>query len=162
MIKVGTNRLFVIIASLHFKQMITSQQDLKLHIESSAELQTMDRSVVEIHIGDNCCNDIEEFIIRDYRQLMVLEVGDGSCRSVNTFVVEDCNILQRISIGKGSFTSVPNWNELKDKEMEEKLNRTDRTFTVRNCNMIDKIVIGEGSFVDYAGGFTVESVYVIL
>lgn len=161
MIEVGTDRYYVIIASLHFKQLITSQQDLKLQIESSAELQTMDSNVVEIHISDNCCNDIEELILRDYRQLMVFEVGDGSCSNVNTFIVDNCTILQHITIGKGSFTSVPNWSELKDDDAEANLNRTDRTFSVSNCSMLNKIVIGEGSFVDYAGGITLESLCLV-
>ena len=148
------------IASQNFKQMLlASNNDVKLVVRSKHDLENINDNTVEIRIEDDCCNDISELKISGCKKLMKLEVGNNACQNVDTVIIEDCNILQRISIDKDSFTSIPNWRELKDDDVE-RLNKPERSLTIRNCLMLEKIIIGEGSFVDYAGSFSLTSILV--
>ena len=68
----------------------------------------------EIHIGNDCCEEVEEVTIVGLRQLREITIGENSFTkkgykpedgtdASRRFCLKDCEFLQELQIGAGSF-----------------------------------------------------------
>ena len=107
-------------------------------IHSVDEMMRMDRSVEELIVDCNSCND-DRFTMLDlfsFVNLKLLEVGDFSFACVNEVKLIGLKMLERVLIGKHCFI---------------KSYHTDpnRHFYLKDCERVKELKIGCWSFMDF-------------
>ena len=120
---------------------------LQATISETRELANLNVQVTELVIQSNCCNDVTEFDLSQFKRLSSLEIGDDCFGSVKTFNIDGLRSLKRLKIGKNSFT------EKKNSKGED----ASKSFHVLNCEQLQSIEIEPYSFSDYAGGFELKN-----
>ena len=105
-------------------------------------------NVTNLLISSNSCNILTSLNLNEYKLLKSIEIGDNCFENVNEFVIDGLNELKSLKIGKNSFTLVKkgNWDN-------DKAENSYRSFGILNCIELKSIEIGSFSFSDYGGGF---------
>ena len=131
---------------------IEPTSDLKIRINNSIELKSMNMNVTNLIISSNSCNELKSLNLNEYRYLKSIEIGDDCFENVKLFKIDGLNELKSLKIGINSFT------HLKSSNWEwSKANNTNRSFSILNCIELESIEIGEYSFSDYGGGFELKN-----
>ena len=120
---------------------IEPTSDLKITINNSIELKSMNMNVTNLIICSNSCNELKSLNLNEYRYLKSIEIGDKCFSNVDLFNIDGLNELKSLKIGMNSFTS-----KIGD-------NNPSRSFIISNCAELNSIEIGRYSFSDYGGGF---------
>ena len=106
-------------------------------------------NVTNLLISSNSCNILTSLNLNEYKLLKSIEIGDNCFENVNEFVIDGLNELKSLKIGINSFTHLKSG----DKWDNDKANNTNRSFSILNCIELKSIEIGSFSFSDYGGGF---------
>ena len=120
---------------------------LQATISETKELENLNLQVTDLVLHSNCCNDVTEFDLSQFKRLSSLEIGDDCFGSVKTFKIDGMRSLRRLKIGKNSFT------EKKNGKGEDTL----KSFHILNCEQLQSIEIEPYSFSDYAGDFELKN-----
>ena len=120
---------------------------LQATISETRELGNLNVQVTELVLQSNCCNDVTEFDLSQFKRLSSLEIGDDCFGSVKTFNIDGLRSLKRLKIGKNSFT------EKKNSKGED----ASKSFHILNCEQLQSIEIEPYSFSDYAGEFELKN-----
>ena len=109
-------------------------------------------NVTNLLISSNSCNILTSLNLNEYKLLKSIEIGDNCFENVNEFVIDGLNELKSLKIGKNSFTLVKkgNWDN-------DKAENSYRSFSILNCIELESIEIGHHSFSDYGGGFELKN-----
>ena len=126
--------------------------DLKINVNESLALESLNLQVTDLVIASNCCRDVDTLDLNKLVWLRSLEIGEGCFGFVKTFKIDGLNHLKSLKIGKSCFT------ELKQDEWEaswdqtyRKANNPSKSFQIVNCEKLKSIEIGEFSFSDFGG-----------
>ena len=116
----------------------TSISDLK-------DIYTIDKTIGEIVIGDNCCNEnsIKELDISWFPFLKAFKVGDKSCCCITGLQLTNLALLEKVEIGTSSFASQESCNRLNEQSK-------DGHFYLKKCARLRELKIGCWSFMDYS------------
>ena len=116
--------------------------DLRVKIHNWNEWEHVNKSVTELAIPANCCNEAEwrVFDVSGLKWLKSIEIGDECFENVNEVKLIGLNELERVVIGKNSFTKKKNWGG----------NNPNRHFYLKNCERVRELKIGRYSFSDYS------------
>ena len=131
-----------------------STVDVKLVIHDSKGLNLMSFHVRDLVISSNCCNDLSELNLDNYRSLQSLRIGNECFRYVQSIKIGGLNGLKLLKIGKNSFT------QLKQNSWKlhwQKGNKKWKAFQILNCESLKSIEIGEYSFSDFGGKFELKN-----
>ena len=117
-------------------------EDLRVEIHNWNEWEHVNKSVTELVIPANCCNETEFslFDVSGLKCLKSIKIGDECFENVNEVKLIGLNELERVVIGKNSFTKKKNAYG-KD---------PDRHFYLKNCERVRELKMGCYSFSDYS------------
>ena len=117
-------------------------EDLRVEIHNWNEWENVNKSVTQLVIPSNCCNEAEwsVFDVSGLKWLKSIEIGDECFENVNEVKLIGLNELERVVIGKNSFT----------KEKNNYGNDPNRHFYLKNCERLRELKIGRDSFSDYS------------
>ena len=117
-------------------------KDLKVEIHSWKEWRNVNKSVTQLVIPSNCCNEAEwsVFDVSELKWLKSIEIGDDCFGNVEEVKLIGLNRLERVVIGKNSFT----------KNKNDAGNDPTRHFYLKNCERVRELRIGCFSFSDYS------------
>ena len=117
-------------------------EDLKVEIHSWNEWENVNKSVTELVIPPNCCNEAEwsVFDVSGLKWLKSIEIGDECFENVNEVKLIGVNRLERVVIGKNSFT----------KKKNNAGNDPNRHFYLKDCERLRELKMGCYSFSDYS------------
>ena len=116
-------------------------KDLKVEIHNWNEWENVNKSVTELVIPSNCCNEEEwrVFDVSELKWLNSIEIGDECFENVDEVKLIGLDQLERVVIGKNSFTR-------KKSSYGEDPNRH---FYLKNCERVRELKMGHHSFSDY-------------
>ena len=117
-------------------------EDLRVEIHSWNEWESISKSVAELVIPSNCCNEAEwsVFDVSELKRLKSIEIGDECFENVNEVKLIGLNQLESVVIGKNSFT----WYK-DDYEYD-----ANRHFYLKDCERLRELKMGRYSFSDYS------------
>ena len=117
-------------------------EDLKVEIHSWKEWKNVNKSVTQLVIPSNCCNEAEwsVFDVSELKWLKSIEIGDDCFGNVEEVKLIGLKQLESVVIGKNSFTKYKN----------DTGNDATRHFYLKNCERVRELRIGCFSFSDYA------------
>ena len=116
-------------------------EDLRVEIHNWNEWENVNKSVTELVIPANCCNEAEwsVFDVSGLKWLKSIEIGDECFENVDEVQLIGMNPLERVGIGKNSFTKKKgSWG-----------NDPNRHFYLKNCERVRELTMGCFSFSDY-------------
>ena len=117
-------------------------RNVSVGIHSWNEWRNMTKSVTELVILSNCCNEPKwnVFDVSELKWLKSIEIGDECFENVNEVKLIGMNRLESVVIGQNSFTQCKNdWS-----------NDPHRHFYLKNCERLRELKIGRYSFSDYS------------
>ena len=76
----------------------------QVRIVNSIELNRISRSVTNLIISSNSCNDLKSLNLNEYRYLKSIEIGNDCFKNVELFNIDGLNELKSLKIGNNSFT----------------------------------------------------------
>ena len=116
--------------------------DLRVEIHNWNEWENVNKSVTQLVIPPNCCNEEEwsVFDVNELKWLKSIEIGDDCFENVDEVKLIGLNRLESVVIGKSSFTKHKN-NWSKD---------PNRHFFLKNCERMRELKMGRYSFSDYS------------
>ena len=114
----------------------------RVEIHSWNEWESISKSVAELVIPSNCCNEAEwsVFDVSELKRLKSIEIGDECFENVNEVKLIGLNQLESVVIGKNSFT----WYK-DDYEYD-----ANRHFYLKDCERLRELKMGRYSFSDYS------------
>ena len=109
----------------------TTKRYLRVVINSWFEWKNVNKSVTELVISSNCCNDNiwGVFDVSRLKWLKSIEIGDDCFRNVNEMKLIGMNELNRIVIGKNCFC-----------------NGNGGEFLLKECRRMKSVTIGDNCF----------------
>ena len=116
--------------------------DLRVEIHNWNEWENVNKSVTQLVIPANCCNEAEwsMFDVSGLKWLKSIEIGDECFENVNEVKLIGMNRLERVVIGQNCFT----------KEKNSCGNDPNRHFYLKNCERLRELRMGRYSFSDYS------------
>ena len=118
--------------------------DLRVEIHNCNEWEGVNKSVTQLVIPSNCCNEVEwsVFDVSELKWLKSIEIGDECFENVKEVKLIGLNRLESVVIGKESFTKKEDifWSSV----------NPNRHFYLKNCERLRELKIGCGSFSDYS------------
>ena len=116
-------------------------EDLKVEIHNWNEWNSVSKSVTELVIPSNYCNEPKwsVFDVSELKWLKSIEIGDECFENVNEVKLFGMNRLESVVIGENSFT----------KKKNSYGNDPSRHFYLKNCERVRVLKIGCWSFSDY-------------
>ena len=116
--------------------------DLRVEIHNWNEWENVNKSVTQLVIPANCCNEAEwsMFDVSGLKWLKSIEIGDECFENVNEVKLIGLNRLERVVIGQNCFT----------KEKNSCGNDPNRHFYLKNCERLRELRMGRYSFSDYS------------
>ena len=117
-------------------------EDLRVVIHNWNEWENVNKSVTQLVIPSNCCNEAEwsVFDVSGLKWLKSIEIGDECFENVNEVKLIGLNRLERVVVGKNCFTKHKNsWG-----------NDPNRHFYLKNCKRLRELKTGRYSFSDYS------------
>ena len=117
-------------------------EDLRVEIHNWNEWENVNKSVTQLVIPSNCCNEAEwsVFDVSGLKWLKSIEIGDECFENVNEVKMIGLNQLESAMIGVNSFTKHKNGCD----------NDPNRHFYLKNCKRVRELKIGRYSFSDYS------------
>ena len=114
----------------------------RVEIHSWNDWESVSKSVAELVIPSNCCNEAEwsVFDVSELKRLKSIEIGDECFENVDEVKLIGLNQLERVVIGKNSFT----WYK-DDYEYD-----ANRHFYLKDCERLRELKMGRYSFSDYS------------
>ena len=116
-------------------------EDLRVEIHNWNEWKSVNKSVTELVVPPNCCNEAEwtEFDVSGLKYLKSVEIGNECFENVKEVKLIGMKELERVVIGKNSFT-----------KKNDAGNDPNRHFYLKNCKRLRELKIGSGSFRYYS------------
>ena len=117
-------------------------EDLRVEIHNWNEWENVNKSVTQLVIPSNCCNEAEwsVFDVSGLKWLKSIEIGDDCFENVNEVKLIGLNRLESVVTGKNCFTKHKiSWG-----------NDPNRHFYLKNCKRLRELKIGRYSFSDYS------------
>ncbi|KAM7456590.1 hypothetical protein BLSTO_02650 [Blastocystis sp. subtype 1] len=121
---------------------LTAKGDLKMEIHNWNEWENVNKSVTELVIPSNCCNEEEwsVFDVSELKWLKSIEIGDDCFENVKEVKLIGLSRLESVVIGMNSFT----------KKKDSYGYDPNRHFYLKNCKIVRELKIGRYSFSDYS------------
>ena len=118
--------------------------DLRVEIHNWNEWENVNKSVTQLVIPPNCCNEEEwsVFDVSELKWLKSIEIGDDCFENVNEVKLIGLNRLESVVIGKSSFT--------KHKNRWYPSVNPNRHFYLKNCERLRELKMDCYSFSDYS------------
>ena len=126
----------------------------QVRISNSNEFNRVSRSVRELIICSNSCNELTSLNLNEYRYLKSIEIGNDCFMNVDVFHIDGLNELKSLKIGSRSFSTIKSakdWNSNKVK------NDCSRSFGILNCGKLESVEIGRFSFVTFGDKFELDN-----
>ena len=110
-------------------------------VHNEVEWNSLNRSVFEIVVSSNCCNDssVRVLDLSELKYLRRIEIGNECFEYVDEVRVIGLRELESVVIGKRSFT----------KSKDYAGNDPNRHFYLKNCPKLKSLKMGRYSFLDY-------------
>ena len=117
-------------------------EDLRVEIHNWNEWENVNKSVTQLVIPSNCCNEAEwsVFDVSGLKWLKSIEIGDECFENVNEVKLIGMSQLERVVIGVNSFTKKKNGAG----------NDPNRHFYLKNCERVRELMMGHHSFSDFS------------
>ena len=118
--------------------------DLRVEIHNWNEWENVNKSVTQLVIPPNCCNEEEwsVFDVNELKWLKSIEIGDDCFENVDEVKLIGLNRLESVVIGKSSFTKHMNrWYPSVN---------PNRHFYLKNCERLRELKMDCYSFSDYS------------
>ena len=117
-------------------------EDLRVEIYNWNEWENVSKSVTELVIPSNYCNEPKwsVFDVSGLKCLKSIEIGDECFENVNEVKLIGLNELERVVIGVNSFTKKKNGAG----------NDPNRHFYLKNCERVRELMMGHHSFSDFS------------
>ena len=118
-------------------------EDLRVEIHNWNEWENVNKSVTQLVIPSNCCNEAEwsVFDVSGLKWLKSIEIGDECFMNVNEVTLIGLDRLERVVIGMNSFMKKKNdWPEY----------NPNRHFYLKTCERLRELKMGRDSFSDYS------------
>ena len=117
-------------------------EDVKVEIHNRNEWENVSKSVTELVIPSNYCNEPKwsVFDVSGLKCLKSIEIGDECFENVDEVKLIGLNQLERVVIGVNSFTKKKNGAG----------NDPNRHFYLKDCERVRELKMGRWSFSDYS------------
>ena len=117
-------------------------EDLRVVIHNWNEWENVNKSVTQLVIPSNCCNEAEwsVFDVSGLKWLKSIEIGDECFENVKEVMLIGLNRLERVVVGRNCLT----------KHKNSYGNDPNRHFYLKNCKRLRELKIGRYSFSDYS------------
>ena len=131
----------------------------RTNINGAVSLSDMSLQVSSMTISSNCCNDLIELDLNQFKWLRSIEIGHNCFGSVKSFRIDGLNRLKTLTIGNNSFTQINSvmWDEEMQDDIPLEEAKQLKSFHILNCESLESIQIGRCSFSDFGVDFELKN-----